>query len=85
MQSTLVNKDKNFDYNRLEKVADSVKVENIVIKNLFKHQLLAHKNQQYDSVSIVRNVYLPHKNYGTAAIVLFSGMKMLICSIIPEE
>ncbi|WP_419487907.1 DUF2268 domain-containing putative Zn-dependent protease [Chryseobacterium bernardetii] len=61
MQSTLVNKDKNFDYNRLEKVADSVKVENIVIKNLFKHQLLAHKNQQYDSVSIVRNVYLPHK------------------------
>ncbi|BAP33409.1 uncharacterized protein CHSO_4372 [Chryseobacterium sp. StRB126] len=52
---------KKFDYNRLEKVADSVKVENIVIKNLFKHQLLAHKNQQYDSVRIVKNVYLPHK------------------------
>lgn len=53
--------DKNFDYNRLEKVADSVKVENIVIKNLFKHQLLAHKDQQYDSARIVKNVYLPHK------------------------
>ncbi|MBP2616882.1 DUF2268 domain-containing putative Zn-dependent protease [Chryseobacterium jejuense] len=53
--------DKKFDYNRLEKVADIVKVENIVIKNLFKHQLLAHKNQQYDSVRIVKNVYLPHK------------------------
>lgn len=53
--------DKNFDYDRLEKVPDSVKVENIVIKNLFKHQLLAHKNNRYDSARIVRNVYLPHK------------------------
>lgn len=53
--------DKKFDYNRLEKVADSVKVENIVIKNLFKHQLLAHKKKQYDSARIVKNVYLPHK------------------------
>lgn len=50
-----------FDYNRLEKVPDSVKVEGIVIKNLFKHQLLAHKDQQYDSVRIVQKVYLPHK------------------------
>lgn len=55
------NTDKNFDYDRLEKVADSVKVENIVINNLFKHQLLAHKNQQYDSARIVKNVYWPHK------------------------
>ncbi|MGE8554750.1 MAG: DUF2268 domain-containing putative Zn-dependent protease [Chryseobacterium jejuense] len=53
--------DKKFDYERLENVADSVKVENIVIKNLFKHQLLAHKNQRYDSTRIVKNVYLPHK------------------------
>ncbi|WP_250253833.1 DUF2268 domain-containing putative Zn-dependent protease [Chryseobacterium sp. Marseille-Q3244] len=57
--SSIVNK--KFDYSRLEKVSDSVKVENIVIKNLFKHQLLAHKNQQYDSARIVKNVYLPHK------------------------
>lgn len=53
--------DQKFDYNRLEKVPDSVKVENIVIKNLFKHQLLAHKDQQYDSTRIVRDVYMPHK------------------------
>lgn len=53
--------DKNFDYSRLEKVPDSVKVENIVIKNLFKHQLLANRDHQYDSTRIVKNVYLPHK------------------------
>lgn len=53
--------DTHFDYNRLEKITDSVKVENIVIKNLFKHQILAHKTQQYDSVRIVNSVYLPHK------------------------
>lgn len=38
-----------------------MKVENIVIKNLFKHQLLANRNKQYDSTRIVKNVYLSHK------------------------
>jgi hypothetical protein len=52
---------KNFNYNKLEKIPDSVKVKDIVIKNLFKHQLLAHKEQQYDSLRIVQKVYLPHK------------------------
>lgn len=52
---------KNFNYNKLEKIPDSVKVKGIVIKNLFKHQLLAHKEQQYDSLRIVQKVYLPHK------------------------
>lgn len=60
-RKTASNVDKNFDYNRLEKVPDSVKVENIVIKNLFKHQLLANRDTQYDSTRIVKNVYLPHK------------------------
>jgi hypothetical protein len=48
--------DKKFDYNRLEAVPDSVKVQNIVIKNLFKHQLLAHKNQQYDSAESLKSL-----------------------------
>lgn len=52
---------KKFNYDRLEKVPDSIKVEGIVIKNLFKHQLLAHKDQQYDSARIVQKVYLPHR------------------------
>lgn len=53
--------DQKLDYESLEQIPDSVKVENIVIKNLFKHQLLAHKNQQYDSARIIKQVYLPHK------------------------
>ncbi|WP_336964994.1 DUF2268 domain-containing putative Zn-dependent protease [Chryseobacterium contaminans] len=81
------NTDKNFDYDRLEKVADSVKVENIVINNLFKHQLLAHKNQQYDSARIVKNVYWPHKKlwdscygviFGDENAYLFNNSKGMI-------
>ncbi|UKB80308.1 DUF2268 domain-containing putative Zn-dependent protease [Chryseobacterium sp. MEBOG07] len=51
----------NIDLKKIEQIPDSVKIENIVILNLFKHQLLAHKNNQYDSTRIVNNVYLPHK------------------------
>lgn len=65
--------DRNFEYNRLEKVADSVKVENIVINNLFKHQLLAHKNHQYDSTRIVKNVYLPHKKLWDSCYAVIFG------------
>ncbi|AZA78028.1 hypothetical protein EG347_11115 [Chryseobacterium sp. G0186] len=53
--------EQSFDYKKLEQITDSVKVGNIVINNLFKHQMLAHKDQQYDSARIVKNVYLPHK------------------------
>ncbi|HCN47758.1 MAG TPA: hypothetical protein DIT10_01435 [Chryseobacterium sp.] len=65
--------DKKFDYNRLEAVPDSVKVQNIVIKNLFKHQLLAHKNQQYDSARIVKKVYLPHKKLWDSCYAMIFG------------
>ncbi|WP_126652368.1 gliding motility protein GldB-related protein [Chryseobacterium aureum] len=51
----------SIDLKKIEKIPDSVKIENIVILNLFKHQLLAHKNNKYDSARIVNHVYLPHK------------------------
>lgn len=51
----------DIDLKKIEQIPDSVKIENIVILNLFKHQLLAHKNNIYDSTRIVNNVYLPHK------------------------
>ncbi|RQO36678.1 hypothetical protein DBR39_16495 [Chryseobacterium sp. KBW03] len=51
----------SIDLKKIEQIPDSVKIENIVILNLFKHQLLAHKNNKYDSTRIVNNVYLPHK------------------------
>lgn len=46
----------------LSKVSDSIKVEEIVIHNLFKSQILAHReNGKYDSLMILNDVYLPHK------------------------
>ena len=46
----------------LKRLSDSIRVDDIVIHNLFKYQLLAHqKPSKYDSVMIVDKVYLPHK------------------------
>lgn len=60
---------KNID-DQLEKLPDSIKVNDIVIKNLFKYQVLAHKNDAYNSEMITNKVYLSHKKlwdscYGT--------------------
>ncbi|TDO20301.1 DUF2268 domain-containing putative Zn-dependent protease [Pedobacter duraquae] len=55
----------------LKRTADSIKVENIVVHNLFKSQVLAHRDSgKYDSLMILNGVYLPHKKlwdncYGT--------------------
>ncbi len=46
---------------KLEQLPDSVKVDGIIVKNLFKNQILAHKGNQYDSLMIVNKVYKPHK------------------------
>ena len=46
---------------RLESLADSIKVDNIVVLNLFKYQILAHKYPDFDSLMIVEKVYNPHK------------------------
>lgn len=46
---------------RLENISDSIKVGEIVIKNLFKSQILAHKKTGFDSLLIIDKVYKPHK------------------------
>ncbi len=46
---------------RLERVSDSIKVEDIVVKNIFKSQILAHQNKVFDSLMIVEKVYKPHQ------------------------
>ena len=46
---------------KLEKVSDSIRIDNIVVKNLFKSQILAHKGKVFDSVMIIEKVYKPHK------------------------
>jgi hypothetical protein len=46
----------------LNQVSDSIKVEDIVIHNLFKSQILAHREVgKYDSLMIVNQVYKPHQ------------------------
>jgi len=46
---------------KLENVSDSIKVGEIVIKNLFKSQILAHQKTDFDSIMIIEKVYKPHK------------------------
>ncbi len=45
---------------KLKNVSDSIKVEDIVIKNLFKSQILAHQGGDFDSLMIIEKVYKPH-------------------------
>ncbi|MEO1485861.1 MAG: hypothetical protein AAFU57_08940 [Bacteroidota bacterium] len=40
---------------------DSTRVGGIVIRNLFKSQILAHKKKDFDSLMIIEKVYRPHK------------------------
>ncbi|SNY99464.1 DUF2268 domain-containing putative Zn-dependent protease [Flagellimonas pacifica] len=55
-----VNSDIEF-IEKIKKISDSVKVEGIVIKNLFKSQILAHHGTEYDSMMIIEKVYRPHQ------------------------
>lgn len=46
----------------LNMVSDSIKVEDIIIHNLFKSQILAHREVgKYDSLMIINDVYMAHK------------------------
>ena len=44
-------------FEKVENIPDSIKVDDIVIYNLFKYQILAHKNNAFDSTLIIKNVY----------------------------
>jgi len=51
----------DFDYKKIEQLSDSIQIENITVKNLFKYQILAHRSRVFDSTMIDRNVYKPHQ------------------------
>ncbi len=44
-------------FSKLEKVPDSIKIDDITVYNLFKHQILAHKNNTFDSSLIIEKVF----------------------------
>lgn len=41
-------------------IPDSIRIDDIVIYNLFKYQILAHDNQSFDSTIIIEKVYQGH-------------------------
>lgn len=61
LSSCSVRKNNDFDFEKIAKISDSIKIQNITIHNLFKSQILAHKNDAFDSTIIVKNVYFPHR------------------------
>lgn len=65
----------NFFEKDVEKVADSIKVNDIVIKNLFKYQILAHHNNSFNEKMIVEKVYQPHKKLWDSCYATIFGEK----------
>ena len=51
----------DFDYQKMDKISDSIQIENITVKNLFKYQILAHQSVDFDSTMIDKNVYKSHQ------------------------
>lgn len=51
----------DFNFKKIEQISDSVQIENITVRNLFKYQILAHQSLDFDSMMIDRNVYKPHQ------------------------
>lgn len=37
----------DFDYKKIEQISDSIQIENITVKNVFKYQILAHQSFRY--------------------------------------
>src|SRR5690606_26486778 len=49
------------EYAKIKEIPDSISIQGITIKNLFKSQILAHQGAEYDSLMIVEKVYQPHQ------------------------
>jgi hypothetical protein len=49
-------------YRKLEQLPDSIRVDDIVINNIFKNQILAHRESSFDSLRIIEKVYRPHQS-----------------------
>lgn len=63
-ESTKGNENRNLELEYIKQVknlSDSINVQGITIKNLFKSQILAHQGTEYDSIMIIEKVYQPHQ------------------------
>lgn len=56
------NNDSEYWYiEKITTISDSVNIQGITIKNLFKNQILAHQRTEYDSSLVIEKVYKPHQ------------------------
>lgn len=46
---------------KIKNLSDSISVQGITVKNLFKSQILAHQDAEFDSTMIIEKVYRPHQ------------------------
>jgi hypothetical protein len=63
-------------FEQVEQIPDSIVVEDVVVYNLFKHQILAHKNDSFDNMMIVNNVYKRHKKIWTELYAVLFDKQM---------
>lgn len=57
----------------LLKVPDSIRINQITIKNLFKSQILANSAGDYDSLMIINKVYKRHRNLWDSCYAMIFG------------
>ena len=58
---------------KISKLGDSIRVGNLVVYNVFKYQLLSHKNNQYDTAVIIDKVYKPYPELWDSCLALIFG------------
>jgi len=63
----------DFDYKKIEQISDSIQIENVNVKNLFKYQILAHQSSVFDSTMIDKNVYKPHQKFWSSCYSVIFG------------
>lgn len=69
-------KQKNSDseyIEKIKKISDSISIQGITIKNLFKSQILAHQGTDYDSTMIVEKVYRQHQSLWDSCYAMIFG------------
>lgn len=60
----ITDSDQSF-FEQVEQIPDSIVVGDVVVYNLFKYQILAHQNNSFDSLMIVKQVYERHQKIWT--------------------
>ena len=72
-QQTVDNKKETELNYQLLNLPDSISIDDITVKNLFKNQILANSSRDYDSLLIIDKVYLSHKDLWDSCYAMIFG------------